>query len=296
MQPLSLHLVLTRVDIPNKHSLQGQKLPTSSSNQPLPGRQLPPQSGVMKHHFGMLNLVRTFIALAFRRRNMSLLGKTAEFAGTMGLNMDAIMSDMKFLPSIVLLPLSQQDLGSRPLSWSDIPRQLITAVGLANMSKAKLNEQMIMVRRVHNGCQSLFLSAAFDRDVVSWKALQHAWVSNTNEPYFQNPAESAKIALQLMNLRKRMKSEDTVQICQFRSKIFLVNKGRATQTLVSLATPVSVKNAPLEEIEIEVLLSLFLPSLDTTFVFLQFVRVATLLQLEADLVPKVPSLKAPSLI
>ena len=171
-------------------------------------------------HFGLRHLIRTWVAIAMKRRSFSLLAKASTLAAKTGVTMDNIfcgegshvqlsmlsgfeaysssLSPMSFLIQDLLTPLSAQDVDNRRLLWHELPTDLLAATAcqvpmsrleatnLPNVTDQAplapaLGSRWIFVRLITHGRSRYFCSPNFERDIVSWATIQWTWNSNQRE-------------------------------------------------------------------------------------------------------------------
>ena len=107
----------------------------------------------------------------------------------------SLTSPMTFLLPALLNPRSCQDVDNRPLSWGELPSELLAATGCqVALTRAPddgsgrggpvtpvLGSRWIFVRSLHHGKSRYFVSSAFERDVVSWVTIQSTWNANSQD-------------------------------------------------------------------------------------------------------------------
>lgn len=156
------------------------------------------------NHYGLRYLVRSWIAIAMRRRNFGLLARAGMIADRSGISMDQILCEMRgqrgmdFLYALLLTPApNQQVLGSR-LSWREIPPQLLAATGCVGATDDYNNpmvaDRWIWIREIRQGISRYLVTPGFERDIAEWKLIQETYQANQQSviELFLAPSEVSK--------------------------------------------------------------------------------------------------------
>jgi hypothetical protein len=145
---------------------------------------------VTNNHFWLHYLVRSWVALALKRRSFALLGRAANMAVQCGISMDDVLCEMNerrgmdFLYPFLLTPFEEQKLVGSELKVSEVPMSLWRSIGIQEEAKtyAKVEETMrdrwIYVRETKNGVPSFYCSPAFERHVVTRTLIEETYKSN----------------------------------------------------------------------------------------------------------------------
>jgi Fungal Zn(2)-Cys(6) binuclear cluster domain len=200
--------------------------------------------GTLKpNHYGLQYLVRSWVALALRRRNFGLLARAGMIADRSGISMDQIFCEngnqrgMDFLYSLLLTPApNQQVLGNR-LSWSEIPHGMLVATGCVGATD-RLNDPIvadrwIWIREIRHGVSRYLVTPAFDRDIADWNLIQQTYRENDKSvvELFLNPTEIGKHTKAFAHQISLHATPDLApRSSRMRSKVKLKNKKGGAQT------------------------------------------------------------------
>ena len=149
-------------------------------------------------HYGLHFVIRHWIAYAISRRSFSLLAKASALASKCAISMDQVLCGendfdaavvsmdgnrmMTFLPSMILKPGREQHVGADPLALSEVPDNLLEAIDYCRPGSLQHpGTRLIVIREVKCGLSRYYLSAAMQRDVVSWQRVQDTWKANLME-------------------------------------------------------------------------------------------------------------------
>jgi hypothetical protein len=145
-------------------------------------------------HYGVHFLIRHWVSLAITRRSFSLLGKASALATKCRITLDQILCgendfplqatgvhrDMQFLQQVMLKPARLQVTSGDRLQWSDLPKDLLQAIGCSDDNPPHQNpdNRWICVREMKCGKTQFCVSNAFDRDIASWTDMEAVWRAN----------------------------------------------------------------------------------------------------------------------
>jgi hypothetical protein len=169
-------------------------------------------------HFGLNCMIRMWFATAIRRRSFDLMAKAAALAKRAGISMDDVFRDdslgrekimhgvpmdgMGFLAQVMFMPSDTQQVTGSRLRWSELPEALLLAAeGCKTESQSKsllghsgnqepedwnqepedlshLGNRWIIIREIHCGISRYFVSPAFERDIVTWSAVDETYKAN----------------------------------------------------------------------------------------------------------------------
>lgn len=128
--------------------------------------------------------MRTFFAVATRRRSCQLMQQAFALADRFGISMDVLLdshgteqqpvSGLAFLGPLLFTPKEAQptSLGPR-ITVAEVPEDLCLAHG---MTPSTVAEGYALGCTINNkGICSFYLSPAFERDVAGWDTLQDAF-------------------------------------------------------------------------------------------------------------------------
>jgi hypothetical protein len=170
------------------------------------------------NHFGLHWLIRSWFAMAFRRRSLGLWAMASKSALRAGINMDDLFyggagSDnqgwqgVNFLPPLLLLPKETQQVTASRLRWSELPQSLLTlisGIGLSRVGGANveavpqtagqnsnlepedlthLGHRWITVREINCGISRYFVSPSFERDLATWSDIDKTFKENKMEAH-----------------------------------------------------------------------------------------------------------------
>ena len=142
------------------------------------------------NHYGLQYLIRSWVALAMRRRNFGLLARAGMIADRSGISMDQILCEnhaenrrgMDYLYSILLTPAPQQLVLGNRLSWSEMPQGLLAATGCVGatdgLTDPLVAERWIWVREIRQGVSRYLVTPAFERDIAEWSLIQQTYQEN----------------------------------------------------------------------------------------------------------------------
>ena len=187
---------------------------------------------------------------------------------------------MNFLLPALLTPASCQHLESTPLSWAELPAELLTATGcrvplthagdgIINDIAPILGSRWIFVRWLHQGRSRYFVSPAFERDIVSWATVQSTWNANNREvtglfvPRSEMPTHTRGIMHQFaIHPRAGM----PMRANRYKTKI----KVRAA--VAPVGSVPSAEDPGMVEMGVDGVMCQKMISLDTAFLFIEYVR------------------------
>jgi hypothetical protein len=170
------------------------------------------------NHFGLHWLIRSFFAIAFRRRSLGLWAMAAKSALRAGITMDDLFygtvhsadasSDnqawqgVDFLPSLLILPKETQQVTASRLRWSELPQSLLTLVSgiggaeveavpktagqnsnLEPEDLTHLGNRWIVVRETNCGISRYFVSPSFERDLATWSDIDKTYKENNVDAF-----------------------------------------------------------------------------------------------------------------
>ena len=142
------------------------------------------------NHYGLQYLIRSWVALAMRRRNFGLLARAGMIADRSGINMDQILCEnharnqrgMDYLYSILLTPAPQQVVVGSRLSWSELPPTLLVATGCVGatdgLADPVVADRWIWIREIRQGISRYLVTPAFERDIAEWPLIQQTYQEN----------------------------------------------------------------------------------------------------------------------
>lgn len=156
--------------------------------------------GVTKNHYGLLHLVRQWIALALKRRSFQLWSRAGHLAFRCGMTMDDVLCDkesrhgvlerrgMDCLYPFLLTPGTQQEVVGTPLQIAEIPQDLWRAIGiqaqdcqnlehLANV----LRDRWVFIRETNRGVSRFYVSPGFARNVVEGETIEQTYRENKKD-------------------------------------------------------------------------------------------------------------------
>lgn len=232
-------------------------------------------------HFGLRYLVRSWVAIAMRRRNFGLLARAGMIADRSGISMDDILCEggyghrgMDFLYSILLLPAPQQQvLGSR-LSWREIPTSLMTATGCAgatdDVNNSIVAHRWIWIREIKQGVSRYLVTPAFERDVVEWQVIQDTYQANKKSvvELFLSPSEISKHTKALAHQVSLHAAPNLpVQSSRMKCKVKLKVPQAGSKDAV---------------VEVDQVMCLYINTLDHDYTFTEYVPQVTNQAVEAD--------------
>ena len=159
--------------------------------------------GLPANHYGLKCLLRSFVALAMRRRNLSLLERACSIATQCGMTMDDLLCEtntqrgMDFLYPILLTPSVEQKVVGDRIPWNEIPPNLLQAIGCAGANEkggANIAHRWIWVREIRRGISRFTVTPAFERDIVPWKHMQSTYLANQKSvvELFLQPSDITK--------------------------------------------------------------------------------------------------------
>ena len=144
--------------------------------------------GLQPEHFGLRNMLRGMVAISLRRRHLGLLVRAGTVANQAGLTMDDLLCErhdqrgMDFLYPILLVPAPRQEVLGDRISWSEVPAQLLQAMGCVGATDEEDNSvvahRWIWIRVVDRGISRYLTTPAFERDVCDWQLMQDTYQRN----------------------------------------------------------------------------------------------------------------------
>mmetsp|Transcript_22272 Transcript_22272/g.33789 ORF Transcript_22272/g.33789 Transcript_22272/m.33789 type:complete len:358 (+) Transcript_22272:62-1135(+) len=271
---LSLHCVrhISRQGKGRKKPRRSLEVQNSKSTEDILIKNCAGKSKLGPDHYGLNFLIRSWVWLAFSRRSFFLLNKVSTLATSYGIAMDQIFCgenkfsreetgekrEMRSLEEMVLIPRAKQKvLGEAQLDLSTVPQELLKSVEMRHSndgSRAPSYEnRWILMRQLLKGGSKYYATAAFQRDIASWSAIQRTWQANEKEvkDLWLPREENAKYAQALIH-----------QICLHHSPKLPMMPARTAKTKIRLLS------SKVEEVECAVAIAL--PSLDNCFYFLEY--------------------------
>lgn len=189
----------------------------------------------------------------------------------------SLIEPMSFLLPALLTPASSQEMENTPLSWAELPAELLTATGChvpltqgaSNDIAPILGSRWIFVRWLHQGRSRYFVSPAFERDIVSWATIQSTWNANNREvtglfvPRSEMPTHTRGIMHQFaIHPRVGM----PLRANRYKTKI----KVRAA--VAPMGSAPSAEEPGMVEMVVDGVMCQKMMSLDTAFLFIECVR------------------------
>ena len=145
-------------------------------------------------HCGINWLIRSWVAIAFRRRSFALLARASSLAQKCQISMDQILcgwsspfwladtapKPMDYLSNVVV-PLQQAQPGA--FSWSEFPERLKSKIcSHCDIDDTTYDQDSwILAIRFHQGCVSYFVSEKFEQDVASAENIKAVYTTNQRE-------------------------------------------------------------------------------------------------------------------
>ena len=240
--------------------------------------------GLPKNHYGVYHHLRSWVAIAMRRRTFHLLGNACNLANQCGISMDDLISgsprypetnpsngivkvgeakSMFYLPYVILKSKEEQtSLGPR-LPIQDLPMTLFQAMDYSNAMvtgtiKASLGQwdhRRIVVRETKNGLVRWGVTPAFERDICPYKMIEKTWHENIREViHVWLPDRSSRDQHSKLVVR---------QIAQNDTPYFKPKPMRQSNCHLRTITG--------EELEVDVVVCMVMPDLDTVIYCTEYI-------------------------
>ena len=146
-------------------------------------------------HFGLIVLIRSWVAVAFRRRSFPLLSRATLLATQCEVSMDQIfcgkafpsfpLSDpkpMDFLPPLICQDATMSQTSPSSFSWDQLPERLREKIMLRiDVLALDFDQEWIFAMRRHQGHVSFFVSESMEDDLVSFESIQATYATNSRE-------------------------------------------------------------------------------------------------------------------
>jgi len=147
---------------------------------------------VTKDHYGLLHLVRQWIALALKRRTWKLWARAGNLALQCGMSMDDILCEMNgrrgmdCLYPFLLTPGADQTVVGAPLQVSEVPSSLWSSIGITDCDneqavQAALQGRWVFIRETNRGISRFYVSPGFEQNVASRDLIQETYRTNEKD-------------------------------------------------------------------------------------------------------------------
>lgn len=145
-------------------------------------------------HYGLHFTIRMWISYAVSRKSLSLMGKACALATKCGITMDELLSGdndftedtgMGYLDQVITLPAAKQVVVGGRVPLTEIPADLRQALAMYDHPKGRERHnpenRWIIIRQRQGGMSRWYVSAAFERDIVSWETINETFRTNSTE-------------------------------------------------------------------------------------------------------------------
>lgn len=142
-------------------------------------------------HYGLHYVIRLWLSYALTRRSISLLGKACGLASKSGITMDELLSgehpfgddSTSYMEKILLQPVAKQVVVGPRILLEELPMDLRQAMDLCNHppglgERINRDDRWIIVSKRVRGIMQFYVSAAFERDIVSWETINKTFKEN----------------------------------------------------------------------------------------------------------------------
>jgi hypothetical protein len=136
-------------------------------------------------HYGIRCLVRSWVAIAFRRRSFGLLARAANMACRCNIEMDQILCEMgnqrgmDFLyPTLLTERPKQEVLVEGGLSLSNVPDVVARACHFNPLDPTSFKDRLIFIRDINKGISSFYCSPGFEQNIVSRSKIEETYREN----------------------------------------------------------------------------------------------------------------------
>mmetsp|Transcript_15121 Transcript_15121/g.31253 ORF Transcript_15121/g.31253 Transcript_15121/m.31253 type:complete len:446 (+) Transcript_15121:114-1451(+) len=203
-------------------------------------------NGLGRDHFGVICLIRQWVALAFSRRSFCLLARASFIAGKMKIPMDDILSNqspfagatssepMDFLASSILLPKGQLKTFGGPLYLQEVPWDVLESVQIdPNRLDESVHNRVITIRWAIQGITSFWTSPLFARDFATTAEIGRTWEENREDQevvdLFLPKSEKGAFAQHVFNLMFVNKKPNMP--CYVTKNLYKVQKRNGRETI-----------------------------------------------------------------
>lgn len=224
-------------------------------------------NGMGRDHYGLNNIIRQWVALAFSRRSFSLLARASFIAAKLELPMDDIISNqsqfaaatdsqpMDFLANDLLLAKNERKTLGYPVDLMEVPWDLLDSVQIdRNRPNESVQNRWAAIRWSHQGTCRFWTSPLFARDFTSAEEMGQVWEANDNKEVidlFLPKHEKGKFAQDVFN-------------------IFFVNNKPHMECFVTKNMYKAKKRNTAELIDVNVIMTMKLVDLDTDVLYFEF--------------------------